>query len=137
MKYLKLFENFNQEITYEDVEDMLLDYIDSGDISMEEYESLKDVWFLSFMRTNLHTFLRTYVTCLVDEDNFMEDPFKSITLDIFVLKIKSNSCILSIYSIDFIVLSRQPGIRDSLPLTYIVSSTTTTSSDKSFLYFIK
>lgn len=81
MKYLKLFENFNQEITYEDVEDMLLDYIDSGDISMEEYESLKDVWFLSFMRTNLHTFLRTYVTCLVDEDNFMEDPFKSITLD--------------------------------------------------------
>ena len=81
MKYLKLFENFNQEITYEDVEDMLLDYIDSGDISMEEYESLKDAWFFNLIRPNLHTFLRTYVTCLVDEDNFMEDPFKSITLD--------------------------------------------------------
>ena len=81
MKYLKLFENFNQEITYEDVEDILLDYIDSGDISMEEYESLKDAWFFNLIRPNLHTFLRTYVTCLVDEDNFMEDPFKSITLD--------------------------------------------------------
>ena len=81
MKYLKLFENFNQEITYEDVEYMLIDYIDSDDISMEEYKSLKDAWFFNLMRPNLHTFLRTYLTCLVDEDNFMEDPFKSITLD--------------------------------------------------------
>lgn len=81
MKYLKMFENFETEIVYEDIEDMLIDYIDSGDIYMKYLGSTDNDWFFNLVRPNMTTFLMTYVTCLIDEDDFMEDPFESITLD--------------------------------------------------------
>ncbi len=81
MKYLKLFENFQTEITYEDVEDMLLNYIDSGDISMKEDESLESNWFFNLINPNLWTFFRSYVTFLSGDGKMNEDPFNFITLD--------------------------------------------------------
>lgn len=84
MKYLKLFENFQTEITYEDIEDTLLNYIDSGDITMEQsvQSSESDQNFFTKTPDNrLFYFLQDYVYCLSKDSKLQEDPFKHINHD--------------------------------------------------------
>lgn len=83
MKYLKLFENFQTEITYEDIEDTLLNYIDSGDITMQQSsnpESDQD-FFTKIPDRRLFYFLQDYVYCLSKDGKLQEDPFKHISHD--------------------------------------------------------
>lgn len=84
MKYLKIFENFGTEITYEDIEDTLLNYIDSGDIAMEQSvqnpESDQN-FFTKLPDIRLFYFLQDYLYCLSKDGKLQEDPFKHINHD--------------------------------------------------------
>ena len=71
MKYLKLFENFNLPISYDEIEDTFLDYIDSGKIKSKQLEN----WNKSISRKNLFYFIASFEYCLISNGEFQEDPF--------------------------------------------------------------
>jgi hypothetical protein len=87
MKYLKLYQNYRQyikedlenefPITYEEIEDTFLDYIDSGKIKSRELENWNNSlrWPRSISRSNLFYFLNNFEYCLILNGEFQEDPF--------------------------------------------------------------